>query len=131
MQQPSNRFYRSMIATALVLLSVSIFLAILRFNHANAHQFAPYRTEIAVASLVAQMPATAIPARDRPIIAMMRTGKRVTNDQIYSLGSGIYPYFRARRKAMSVRAQDSYVACHKQALVWLFRTHRSENTHAS
>ena len=46
---------------------------------------ASYRQEIHAATLVSRVPATAIPARDRALIARMRTGKRITRSELHQL----------------------------------------------
>lgn len=131
MQKYGSELVLAMVMILLAFLSIDVFLTIPQPVHTSARRFAPYRTEFAVAALVSQMPVAVIPSRDRPVIALMREGKRVTSAQINRLGRDIYPYFRARQKAMSVLAQHYYAACHKQALTWLFRIRRRSRPHAS
>jgi hypothetical protein len=100
-------------------------------GRAHDRQFASYPKEIAAASFVAQTPAAAIPARDRPIIALMRQGKRVTNAQVSRLWSDIYPHSRARRKAMLAWSQRHYIARQKRALMRLLRAAPHRGVHAS
>lgn len=122
---------REMYYTAALLLALAaVFVYFRQSGRAHDRQLASFGKEIAVASLVTQIPATAIPLRDRPIIALMRAGKRVTNAQISRLMKDLYPYIYVRRKAMLAWAHHHYIARQKRTLIRLLRSAPGHDPHA-
>lgn len=55
---------------------------------------------------IRHIPAVAIPARDRPTVAAMQTGKRVTNFQFDQLRTDVQSYIRSRQRQILRRRME-------------------------
>ncbi len=129
MRKHNDLFYVAVLSLVLVAAIVYLWYS----GRAWDRQFASYRKEVGMAALVSQMPATAIPARDRSIVVAMRDGKRVTNANLNRLSGDtfLYIYAQKRRKAMFAWVHDHYIARQKRTLIRLLRTYPNGGEHAA
>jgi hypothetical protein len=82
-------------------LMAFILLGLINLDHRiDMQAHVPYRKELRLAVAIRHMPTTAIPARDRPTIAAMRAGKRLTNFQFDRLRTDVRPYLQARQRRL-------------------------------
>lgn len=84
------------------------------------HGRVSYRKELRLAVALKHIPATMIPPRDRPTIAAMRAGKRVSLLHFDNLRESVRPYLQARRRLLL-----------QQQMNGAGRRPRSVGTHAS
>ena len=100
--EPAPRYGRGYSDVISLLLIVGIFVIGIALGNFvwiyDGHT--SYRKEMRLAVAIRHMPTTAIPARDRPTIAAMRAGKRLTNFQFDRLRTDVRPYLQARQRRL-------------------------------